>query len=297
MEHKSIISTEQKQKIAEAVRQGRTNYSKDVKYAVSLGISASQYSRAFNKGEMNKVLSDANWLSIARRLGVNLGNRRSWVTANTEVYEYITTQLEICQERGVSYMLCDLSDIGKTYAARMYARSNKNVVYVDCSQFKSKQRLIRAIAKEFGVGHTGRYVDVYEDLLFYIKILDNPMIIMDELGDLNNDALLECKALWNGVENCAFYVMGADGLEARMRRGIAHEKVGYVELFSRFGKKYGKVIPVDSADKRRMLDKTAMAIIKANSAKDADHKKILNGAMGEDGLPSLRRIENELSKL
>lgn len=46
-----------------------------------------------------------------------------------------------------------------------YVKQHKHAVYVDCSQVKTKLKLIRYIAKEFGVTSNGRYSDVYEDLV------------------------------------------------------------------------------------------------------------------------------------
>jgi len=291
-----MIEKEQKQKIAEKLKVARENFTgSDARFAISLGINNAQYSRVKN-GQTEKVLSEQNWISLARRLDVDLFSNRIWNTARTPVYQFISKQLEMCQENGISSLLCDLSDIGKTYTAELYSKTHKNAVYIDCSQVKSKQRLIRFVAKSFGVGATGRYVDVYEDLVFFLRTLSNPLIIFDEFGDLNSDAVLECKALWNGARNCAFYVMGADGLENRMRRSIDNKKVGYSELFSRFGKRYGKVVPIPVDDRKRVLQSTAMMIIKANSD-GKDSMKIFRGTLGDDGRPSLRRIYNELSKI
>ncbi|MBN1651722.1 MAG: ATP-binding protein [Bacteroidales bacterium] len=290
------MTTDLKQRILTALQIQRENFhGSDAKFAISIGINGAQYSRIKN-GDVDQVLSDANWISLARRLNVSLNNEKEWKTANTPVFQFITTQLEICQKNGTSSMLCDLSDIGKTYTARHYAANHKNTVYVDCSQVKSKQRLVRFIAKEFGVGSNGRYADVYEDLVFYLKTLPNPLIIWDEYADLNYDAVLESKALWNAVErNCAFYMMGADGLHEKMRRNIDNKKVGYTELFSRFGKKYGKVIPAGKEEADKVLIATASMIIKANSTGNTN--VILKGTMGEDNRPSLRRIYNELAKV
>jgi DNA transposition AAA+ family ATPase len=283
-------------KILTALQEARKNFQgSDAKFAISIGIGSAQYSRIKNH-DTEHVLAEAQWIRLARKLEVPLRDKKVWKTANTPVYQFITKQLEVCQANGISSMLCDLSDIGKTHAARLYARTHKNAVYVDCSQVKSKQRLIRYIAKEFGVGSNGRYADVYEDLVFYLKTLTDPLIIFDEYADLEYPAILESKALWNAVEhNCAFYVIGADGLEAKMRRSIGNKKVGYTELFSRFGKKYGKVIPVGKNEAKKVLQATASMIIKANS--DGPVNKILYGTMGDDDRPSLRRIYNELTKV
>jgi hypothetical protein len=292
-----MITTELKKRILKEVQRRRPLFEgSDAKYAVSLGINNAQYSRVKN-GELERVLSDASWIGMARRLEVNLSDAPEWKTAETPVFRYIMKQLEVCRTGGLSLMLCDLSDIGKTYTARHYAKTHKNVVYIDCSQVKSKQKLIRQIAKSFGVGSSGRYADVYGDLVFYLKTLPAPLIVLDEAGDLQYDAFLEIKALWNATEGaCAYYMMGADGLKEKIRRAIDNKKVGYTELFSRFGKKYGKVIPVSSEEKAKMLQVTAAMIIRAN-APDADVNRVVKGSLGEDNTPSLRRIRTELMKL
>ena len=296
-----MISKEIKDKIVAALEVARGNFQgSDSKFAVSLGISASQYSRTKN-GERDKVLSQTQWISLARKIGVNISQAPDWKTASTPVFQFITAQLKACQEESLSALLCDIADIGKTYTAKHYAGTNKGVVYVDCSQVKSKQRLIRHIAKSLGVGSTGRYADVYEDLVFYLKTLPTPLIILDEAGDLDYTAFLELKALWNAVENsCGFYMMGADGLEAKINRAITSKKVGYTEMFSRFGRRYGHVVPVGKEEKERMLQTSAAMIIKANAegrAEGVDINRILRKTLGEDNLPSLRRIYKELSKI
>lgn len=293
-----MITKELKNKVLAELSACRENFAgSDAKYAVSIGISAAQYSRIKN-GDTERVLSDANWISLARHLGVNMGNCVDWKTANTPVFQFISAQLEKCQSDSISALLCDLSDIGKTYTAVHYAKTHKNVVYVDCSQVKSKQKLIRCIAKGFGVGSTGRYADVYEDLVFYIKTIDTPLVILDEAGDLQYDAFLEIKALWNATEMaCGYYMMGADGLKEKISRAIDGKKVGYTEIFSRFGRKYGTVIPYDKENRERLTQTGAAMIIKANANGDVDVNKILRSTMGDDNMPSLRRIYKELSKL
>ncbi len=296
-----MITKELKLKILETLKEARSNfYGSDAKFAISIGISGSQYSRIKN-GEIDKVLSDSLWLSIARRFNVSLNDRKQWKLVKTPVFEYITGQLKACQENGLSYMLCDYSDIGKTEAARYYARTNKNAVYVDCSQVKSKQLFIRYISREFGLGSDGKYADVYNNLVYYIQILpDPPIIILDEWGDVDYATFMEVKALKNGVgKTCAFYYIGAEGLESKMRRGITNRKVGYTEMYSRSGRKYGKLEFKDGEkvlDKRKVLEQSAVSIIKANAPEGSDFNQILRNIIDEDGHPSLRRLDNEFAK-
>ena len=239
-----MLTTENKQKILTAITAHRANFGgSDAKYATSLGINKSVMSRLF-KGETEKVLAEASWIHIARKLDVRFTKEQEWQTARTPVYDYITTALGICQQEGTSGLYCDRADIGKTYAAMDYTKRHKNAVYVDCSQVKTKQKLVRFIAKEFGVDHSGKYADVYQDLIWYVKSIAAPLVVLDEAGDLDYPAFLELKALWNATEHyCGWYMMGADGLQAKIDRSISHKKVGYTEIFSRYGGRYQKIVP------------------------------------------------------
>ena len=292
------MTVEQKQKVLAAMSAARQNFAgSDAKFAMSLGINSAQYSRIKN-GETERVISDQSWISLARQLGVNLSSHAEWKTANTPVFQFITAQLEACQQNSMSALLCDRADIGKTYTAQYYARNHQNAVYIDCSQVKTKTALIRKIAKSFGVGSTGTYSNVYEDLVYYLKVLPMPLIILDEAGDLQYDAFLEIKALWNATDMCCgYYMMGADGLKAKIQRSIDNKKVGYTEIFSRFGRRYGTVIPLEAQEREKMTQQCAAMIIKANCTDGTDIHQVLRRTMGDDNMPSLRRIYKELSKI
>ena len=299
-----MITKELRQKIIAAMAEARPMWGgSDAKFAKSLGISGSQYSRVKN-GDLEQVLSDTAWIAIARQLEVNLGNAPEWKTARTPVYEFISAQLEVCQSEALSALLCDLSDIGKTWTAKVYAKTHRNVAYIDCSLAKGKTLLIRQIARAFGLDYTGKLGDVEANTIYYLKTLESPLIILDEAGDLHYEAWLEIKALWNATEGaCGWYMMGADGLKAKIQRSIDCKKVGYTEIFSRFGKRYGKVVE-DGEAGREMMKQTAAMIAKANCVPAEGNKadasgeamRVVRKTMGDDGMPSLRRIYKELRK-
>jgi DNA transposition AAA+ family ATPase len=287
-----MITQELKQKIAQAMVAQRENFGgSDAQYAVSLGINGSVYNR-IKKGETEKVLANAKWISLARTLNVEIGGGSEWKTARTPVFVSITTQLEFCQQNASLAVLCDDPGIGKTYTAEQYARTHKNVVYVDCSQVKTKQQLVRFIAKELGVGHTGKYRDVYGDLVFYLRSLPDPLIILDEAGDLNYPAFLELKALQNRTkECCGWYMMGADGLRAKIQSGINSTIVGYAEIFDRYGAKFQKIVPIGADARKEFYAAQAAAVIQANAPEGTDIKKML---LATDS--RLRRVYIEVKK-
>lgn len=287
-----MITSENKKRILDAIASNRANYPSDAKHAASLGITTSVYSSVKN-GQTEKVLSDAAWITIARRLGVSLRGEMEWKAARTATFEYITAQLEFCQNSGLSAILCDLPNIGKTFTARYYVKSHRNAVYVDCSQVKTKLKLVRRIAGEFGVDSKGRYNDVYDDLVYYLRSIETPLIILDEAGDLQYEAFLELKALWNATERCcAWYMMGADGLKEKINRSIECRKVGYTEMLSRYGDRYSKVTPDDGKERERFLNEQARVVAKVNAPAGTDIAQIVRKSGG-----GLRRVYTEIEKL
>lgn len=287
-----MITTEVKKQILEAITANRVNYPSDAKHAASLGIATSVYSSIKN-GQTDKALSEANWITIARRLGVNLRGGIEWKAARTATFDFISAQLEACQNAGLSAILCDIPNIGKTFTARYYVKGHRNAVYIDCSQVKTKQKLVRKIATEFGVNGNGRYSDIYEDLVYYLRSIETPLIVLDEAGDLQYDAFLELKALWNATERCcAWYMMGADGLKAKIDRSIEHQKVGYTEMFSRYGDKYSRVTPADNKDREKFLMDQAAVVAKVNAPEGTDIAAMVRKTAG-----GLRRVYTEIEKL
>lgn len=287
-----MITNNSKQKIVAAISDNRKSYPSDARHAAALGISAAVYSQIMN-GDTERKLSDAKWITIARRLDVILGSACEWKIAATPTYQYIYAQLEKCQEKGLSAMFCGLPNIGKTLTAKQYARQHANVVYVDASQVKSKQRLVRHIAKAFGLNSTGRYADVYDDMVYYLRSLPKPLIIIDEAGDLKYDAFLELKALWNATEYCCgWYLMGADAFKHKLDRGVEYNKVGFAEIRSRYGDKYNTTVPVDSKERDKFLMDQAIAVAKVNAGNGDDYREIARRSGG-----SLRRVHSLITKV
>lgn len=287
-----MITTENKKKILAAITANRVNYPSDAKHAASLGITTSVYS-AVKNGQTERVLSDANWISIARRLNVSLRGEIEWKPAQTSTFKYVNAQLEFCQEASLSGILCDIPNIGKTFTARYYVAHHANAVYIDCSQVKTKVRLVKKIASEFGVGTHGRYVDIFEDLVYYLRSIDSPLIILDEAGDLQYEAFLELKALWNATERCcAWYMMGADGLKEKINRSIECKKVGYTEMLSRYGDRYSKVTPDDGREREKFLNEQARVVAKVNAPEGTDIALVVRKSGG-----GLRRVYTEIEKL
>lgn len=286
-----MITTEFKQRIVEAISGQSNNYASAKKQAVAMDVNPAQLSQ-IKKGKLENVIADAKWISIARKYNVTLNPQKVWKIAKTPVFSFLYQQLADCQRNSLSGLLCDIADIGKSFTAKTYVQNTKNAVYIDCSQVKTKQQLVRQIAKEYGVSYLGRYADVYADLVYYLRTIEKPMVILDEAGDLQYPAFLELKALWNATENqCAWYMIGADGLKVKINNNIGKKKVGYTEIFSRYGKRYQKVTPDGKEALEEFTKKQVAQIARANDP-EVSLPKIIAKTGG-----SLRRIAIELTEI
>jgi DNA transposition AAA+ family ATPase len=277
--------------IVEKIKIDRGRFATDARHAHYLGMSAPIYSQVINGNTANK-LDESRWRNIAYMLGVDWNADTSWKIVKTPTYEYIYVQLTACQERGISGILCDVPNIGKTVTAKHYAQQSSNVAYIDCSRFKTKDRLVREISRQFGIPNSGSYYTVLDQLIFNILAIDRPLIILDEAGDLGYEAFLEVKALWNSTENkCGWYMMGAEGLQKKIERRIDGKRVGYAELFSRFGDDFRRVTPEVKEELDKFLLHQARMIAQANrkEGQNADQ-------LARKGNNSARRVRDLIRK-
>ena len=65
------METKTKRIIASEIAKRSQNFNSDAAFARSIGISPAQLSR-IKKGEINRVISDENYLRIANELGIDL---------------------------------------------------------------------------------------------------------------------------------------------------------------------------------------------------------------------------------
>ncbi|HUH35114.1 MAG TPA: ATP-binding protein [Moheibacter sp.] len=258
------ITQEFRQKVSKALLEKRSLFGgTDGEFAKSYGFSGPIFSR-IKKGETERILSDTLWLQIGRKLEVSL-KKYTWNTVRTAIYSAIEEMLLECQVKQSSFILAEDCGIGKTHSAKHIANRMHNTFYVDCSQAKTKQLLVRTIAKTVGLDSTGRYIDVKENLKYYINQLETPVIILDEFGDLEYSSFLEIKELWNGTE-CGWLAMGAQGLRAKMDNGILRQKVGFHEIFDRFSSGYVELIPTDPAQNKQYFQELLTQVATANCA-------------------------------
>lgn len=286
------MTREEQKRIAGEIAQRRQNYESDAKHATALGISDTAYS-FIKSGNYGKI-ADKTWTRIAREMGMQPAGTVEWKTAKTATYAYITAQLEACQQGHINRAFCDLPDIGKSYTAAIYARTHKNVALVDCSVYRTRNRLIRRIARLLGIEADGAYYKVRDNMVDALKTLKDPLVILDEAGDISIDALRELKGLMNETgDSCAWYFMGADGFRSLYERAIRCERLGFAEMFSRMGGRFHNLTnDREIAETPEAYKRQQVAIVAAVNFEPSERREAEEKSAG-----SLRALNNRFKRV
>jgi hypothetical protein len=291
------ITTEFKEKVVAALTEQRSNFEgSDAQFAKKWGLNNAVYSRMKN-GERERLVADSWWLNTGRVLNVTI-KERVWNAARTDVFNQIEEEILFCKQYSKSMIFVDDCEIGKTFAAKYLSRTIKNCFYIDCSQCKARQQFVRTLASVLGIDNTGRLVDVKDNVKYYLRLIENPLIICDEFGDLDYGAFLELKEFWNGTEGvCGWYLIGADGARAKMERGIGVKKVGYRELFSRFSGKFSNIVPTDKHERQGFYKKLINDVLSVNVEDQTIIPNLIRKCLVSDNsghIGGLRRAESLL---
>ncbi|UCA61691.1 hypothetical protein KB553_09165 [Chryseobacterium rhizoplanae] len=245
-----MITFEQKHNIRIAVLNGREKFKgTDTAYAKSLGIDSMAYDQ-IKDGQMEGALSLGQWLNIGSKFQT-AKNDYEMKLVRTEVYSVLEDNFNFCQATRTSMILVDDCGIGKSRCAIDIISKMKNAFYVDCSQSHTKIRFVKQLAASLGCDTTGKYYDILETVKYALNIIENPFVCVDEFGDLEYNAYLELKGIMNATKhNCTWYAMGADGLRAKITKGINNHKVGFAEIFSRLSDDFVTLVPKNPEERK-----------------------------------------------
>jgi hypothetical protein len=246
-------------------------------------------------GRAGNSMQDNEWLRLARKLGLFEADRK-WNPARTEVFEIIEEDILFCKQHAKAKICVDECGIGKTFTAKYLSKSLTNCFYVDASQGKTTLLFTQILAKAIGLPAMGKHNELKEDIKCYLQMIDMPMVIIDEAGDLGQNTLQDIKEFWNATEGfCGWYLMGADGLKYIMERGMKNRKPGFKEIFSRFSDKYTTTVPLGKEDRIAFYRKLVTDVLEANMADKSKMDEIVKKCLVQDStgqISGLRRAES-----
>lgn len=199
------------------------------------GVSAGTLSQMQN-GNWEHI-SDEMWRKVAKAIG--FGGKR-WNTAETATYKQVHFTLEAAQEEARVMSLTAPAGSGKTYAAKEYEASHRNVYRLMCDEFWSKNDFVEELLRVMGEKADG--LTKRERLRLACDVLsrkEQPLLIFDEFDKLGDNVWSFFITLYNRLEGqCGMVLLSTDYIEKRMRMGLKYQRKGYPEIFSRLGSRF-----------------------------------------------------------
>ncbi len=267
------LTQEYKNKVFTAIIESRKLFDgSDEAYAKKLDFSNSVFNR-IKKGEREKLLSDSKLLKIGKILDVTNQDTDIRI-AKTDVYKKIEKDLHSVKDQSIALIFCDEVEIGKTFCVKDVSKKIPNVFYIDCSQCKTKLKLIRTMAKAVGIDSTGKYNEVKDLLKYAISAIEKPAFVLDDSGYLELSAFIEIIELWNYWEDtCGWYMIGDDTLKAKIKKAIKNNVVGFRAFLSRFNNSFLSIVPVKREKKHEFYSLLISDFFHANLP-ESEHYRI-----------------------
>lgn len=250
------------------------------------------------KGSQNKVAASIqvssatlsqmrahNWENISnemwRKVGAYVGSTTTgWSFAETRNSQDLTKFFTDSQEYSLVMAITGKAGAGKTETAKKYESENKNAFLISCNEYWDKRWFLRELLQKMGKEHSGMTLpEMMHKAVLLLKSTENPIIILDEADKLADNVLLFFITLYNELENhCGIVLMATHFLEKRIRRGVAMEKKGYREIYSRVGLRFIELETTSYSD----IEK----VCKANGIEDSTMIR----AIAKDSDGDVRRV-------
>lgn len=280
------LSLEQKQAISAKLAEYVSRYPSQAKAANSLKGTSAGTINAILKGKFENI-SDEMFCNI--RSQIESSKVDGWQLCGTAAFKDVNTFLEDAQQyQNVSWIVGP-AGIGKTTAATIYARGHKNVFYLPCSEDMHKSDFVRELARKIGICAEGLTVrETLATITAELVTLDHPLLIFDEGDKLTDSVMYYYISLYNALEDkCGMVFLSTPYIEKRINRGVAADRKGYAEMYSRICRRFVQLTKVTEYE--------VMAICRANGlTTDTNIDKVVADARLADF--DIRRVKKEVHK-
>ena len=253
MEHKNKIATVEALERMIAQKGSQNSLAKSMP-----GVSSATLSQMRNHKWEN--IAAEMWRKVAAYVG---STSNVWSYAETRNSADLMSFFNDSQQYALVMAITGKAGSGESETAKKYEADNKNVFLLSCNEYWDKRWFLRELLAKMGKDHAGLTLpEMMHKAVMLLKETSNPIIIMDEADKLADSVLLFFITLYNSLEgHCGIVLMATHFLEKRIRRGVAVEKKGYREIYSRVGLRFIELYPTTYADVEK--------VCKANGIEDS----------------------------
>lgn len=252
-------------------------YESQSKAAKSLkDVSGATVSQMINKNW--DLISDVMWRNVAKQIGYR---EHAWELVETIDHQRMTRILEDAKQNALVMAICGAAGTGKSFTIKHFQASRKNVFALYCNEFWNKKTFLREILMTMGRDYKGLSIgEMMQEVVWGIKTCDRPVLIFDEADKLSDNVLYNFISIYNQVEDdCGIVLCATNHLEKSLKKGVALNKKGYNEIWSRVGRRCINLKGVSASD--------IVAICEANGVKDQDDIQFII----KDSEGDLRRVK------
>lgn len=269
------METIKKQRIAVALRNYCARYGSQAKAAKALKMSATVVSNMLT-GDWAQ-LHDQQWNNAASGIGYK---EERWEAVETADFRTLNTILADCQDNSLVMSITGAAGSGKSFACRHYAALNPGVVLISCDSYWSRKDLIEELLTAMGEDTAGlTLAGLNRKVVRRLRMMDRPLIILDEADKLSDRVLNTFITLYNQLEDiCGIVLIATSHLEKKLLQGVRYNKQGYNEIWSRLGRKCVPLHGVSAED-----------IVKVCEANGVTDQKAID-AIITDSESDLRRV-------
>ncbi|WP_417366817.1 AAA family ATPase [Flavobacterium beibuense] len=235
-----------KQQIVLSLKEYIGRYESQNKAANSLkGVSTATISQMVN-GKWD-LIKDEMWRNVASQIGH--GNTNEWQTVKTDAYERLNSILTDSQTHSNVFAVIGKAGTGKSNAMKAFT-NNANAYRLQCSEFWNRKIFLAELLAAMGCDYTGLTVaEMMYEAVKRLKQKDRPLLMLDEADKLSDQVLYFFITLYNELEDhCGIVLCATDHLKKRVNKGIALNKKGYNEIYSRIGRKFIELQDISSND-------------------------------------------------
>ncbi len=239
---------------------------------------------AMLKGHWNSI-SDEMWRNVASQIN---DRHITGPVVETKNFKSLVTYFSLAKDNGVTLAITAGAGYGKTFTAKVYSKQKKagNVYYLQCASYWNRKTFLSRLLTEMGKNPNGLTIgEMMEVAVKELRRQNKPLIILDEIDKLYDAVLQFFITLYNELNGlCGFVWLSTDNIEKRINKGVASNKNGYQELFSRVGQKFIALRPASTIDIQKLC--AAKSITNPE-----DIAKIINECNGD-----LRRVDRNFLK-
>ncbi|RLZ08566.1 AAA family ATPase [Faecalibacter macacae] len=234
-----------------------------------VGVSAATLSQMRNHNWEN--IADEMWRKVSAFLGIGTNE---WKFAETTNAKTLLRLFGDAQALSLVMAVTANAGSGKTSTAKQYEADNMNVFRLSCSDYWDKKWFLKELLSKMGKETDGITMpEMMQKVVLTLKAIDRPLVILDEADKLQDNVLLFFITLFNELEDHAgIMLMATHFLERRIVRGVAAQKKGYREIYSRIGLRFIELEQTSFADVKVVCEMNGVSDDKSIKAiaKDCD---------------------------